>query len=75
MPRLKDLTLQYVTTDKGDKTAVVVPIREFEELMAYLEELAEDLDDLAMVAEQRGEPTIAHDQLVAELKRDGLLPN
>ena len=75
MPRLRDLTIQYVTTDKGDKTAVVVPIREFEELMAYLEELAEDLEDLATVVEQRGEPTIAHDQLVAELKRDGLLPD
>ena len=70
MPRLRDLTVQYVTTDKGDKTAVIVPIKEFEELMENLEELVEDLEDLAMVAERRGEPAIAHDQLLAELTRD-----
>ena len=62
------LEINYVTNDAGDKTAVIVPIENFNELM-------EDIEDLAAVAERREEPTISHEQLLAELKRDGLLPN
>jgi predicted DNA-binding protein len=58
--------IQYVTNSTGEKTAVIVPIDEFEELL-------EDVEDLAVVAERRDEPTISHDELLAELKRDGLL--
>lgn len=57
---------QYVTNHAGEKTAVILPITEFEELL-------EDLQDLATVAERRDEPTISHDELLAELKRDGLV--
>jgi hypothetical protein len=65
---LKELKLQYVTDEKGARTAVLMPIEEFEELL-------EDLEDLAVVAERRDEPRIAHDDLVTALKRDGLLPD
>jgi hypothetical protein len=58
--------LQYVTNHAGEKTAVILPINEFEELL-------EDLQDLALVAERRGEPSISHEELLAELKRDGLI--
>lgn len=58
--------VQYVTNSDGEKTAVIVPIGEFEELL-------EDVEDLAVVAERRDEPTISHDELLAELKRDGLI--
>ena len=58
--------VQYVTNSNGEKTAVIVPIEEFEELL-------EDVEDLAVVAERRDEPTVSHDELIAELKRDGLL--
>ena len=58
--------IQYLTTEDGKKTAVVLPISEYEKLL-------EDLDDLAVVAERRDEPTISHEQLKAELKRDGIL--
>ncbi|HEX8561194.1 MAG TPA: hypothetical protein VF668_24080 [Pyrinomonadaceae bacterium] len=58
--------VQYITNSDGEKTAVVVPIAEFEELL-------EDVGDLAAVAERREEATISHDELLAELKRDGLL--
>jgi hypothetical protein len=58
--------VQYVTNPDGEKTAVIVPIAEFEEPL-------EDVEDLAAVAERRDEPTISHDDLVAELRRDGLL--
>jgi PHD/YefM family antitoxin component YafN of YafNO toxin-antitoxin module len=66
MLNIKKLKIEYVTNRKGEKTAVIVPIENFEELM-------EDIEDLAAVAERREEPTISHDQLVAELKQDGLI--
>jgi PHD/YefM family antitoxin component YafN of YafNO toxin-antitoxin module len=58
--------LQYVTDERGERTAVVLPILEYEKLM-------EDLEDLAIAAERRDEPAIPHEQFVAELKRDGII--
>ena len=66
MVNLKQLKPQYITTESGKKTAVVLPILEFQELL-------EDIEDLATVAERRNESTISHKELVAELKRDGLV--
>jgi hypothetical protein len=40
-----------------------------------LEELLEDLEDLATLAERRDEPTLSHEEVLAELRRDGLLSN
>jgi len=57
--------VQYVTNQAGEKTAVIVPFEEFQELL-------EDVEDLAAAAERRDEPTISHEELLAELKRDGL---
>jgi hypothetical protein len=59
-------TLQYITDDRGERTAVVLPIGDYEKLL-------EDLDDLAVVAERRDEPVVPHDQFISELKRDGIL--
>ena len=59
-------TLQYLTDEHGDRTAVVLPISEYEKLL-------EDLADLAVVAERRDEPVISHDDFLADLKRDGTL--
>jgi hypothetical protein len=58
--------VQYLTDDRGERTAVVLPISEYEKLL-------EDLDDLAVIAERRGEPVVSHEQFIAELKRDGVL--
>ena len=63
---LKRFSLQYVTNKVGERTAVILPLDEFLALL-------EDLEDLATVAERREEPTISHEELVAELKRDGFL--
>ncbi len=63
---MKQDDFQYVTNQAGEKTAVILPIGEFQELL-------EDLRDLAAVAERRAEPTISHEELLAELKRDGIL--
>ena len=59
-------SLQYLTDEKGDRTAVVLPIGEYEKIL-------EDLDDLAVVAERREEAVIPHDKFIADLKRDGKL--
>lgn len=34
---------------------------------------SEDTQDLAVLAERKGEPTIPHDVLIAELQADGLI--
>jgi hypothetical protein len=62
------MATQYVTDEAGRRTGVVLPIEQYERLL-------EDLEDLAVIAERRGEPTVSHEDLVAELKRDGLLPH
>jgi hypothetical protein len=58
--------VQYITNPDGEKTAVILPIEEFRELL-------EDIEDLAAVAERRDEPTISHDELLTELKQEGLV--
>ena len=63
---MKQDDLQYVTNQAGEKTAVILPINEFEELL-------EDLQDLASVAERRNDDSISHDELLAELRRDGII--
>jgi hypothetical protein len=63
---LKELNKSYITDEIGKKTAVVLPISIFEELM-------EDINDLAIVAERRNEKNISHDELKKELGKDGIL--
>ena len=62
----KDLALNYITNEAGEKTAVILPIEKFESLL-------EDLEDLATVAARKDEPTVTHADLLAELKQDGLV--
>ena len=57
---------QFVTDPEGRKTAVILSIEEYNELL-------EDLSDLAVVSERMNEPTIPHNKVVAELKEDGYL--
>lgn len=63
MPKLKP---QYITNEDGKKTAVILPINEYEELV-------EDIQDLARLAERREELPIPHEEVVAKLKKDGYL--
>ena len=46
---------------------MLLPIEEYERLL-------EDLEDWAAIAERREEPTVSHEEMLRELKRDGLLP-
>jgi hypothetical protein len=59
---------EYVTDSDGNKRAVILPIEEYENLL-------EDLQDLAVAAERKKEASISHEQLLAELNKDGLLSN
>ena len=69
MPVLQESpSVQFVTNSAGEKTAVIVPLADYQELL-------EDLSDLAAIAERRDEPTVSHDELLSELKRDGHLPH
>lgn len=63
---IKKFQISYVTDAKGKRTSVIMPLRQFRQLL-------EDVEDLAAVAERREEPTIMHEDLIAELKRDGIL--
>ncbi len=63
---LKQLNPQYITNEREKKTAVILAINTFEELL-------EDMVDLAVIAERRDEPTISHEQLIEEFKQDGLI--
>lgn len=56
------MTAQYLTDDAGRKTAVLLPIEQYERLL-------EDLEDLAALAERRDEPTISHAALIEELMK------
>jgi hypothetical protein len=59
-------TTQFVTDGEGRKVAVVVPVEEYEELL-------DDLQDLAVIAERRGEPRVAWEDVKRRLREDGLL--
>lgn len=68
MPILKDMQVQYITNASGERSSVILSLEDFESLL-------EDLEDLAIIAERRDEPTISHDKVKDELKKDGLLPS
>ena len=59
---LKELKVQYISDESGERTGVVLPIQEFQELL-------EDIEDLAILAERREEPTVSHKALLAEFHR------
>jgi PHD/YefM family antitoxin component YafN of YafNO toxin-antitoxin module len=64
--RMRKLHEQYIVDKKGQKTAVVIPVEEYEELLG-------DLHDLAIIAERRDESTIGFKELKKKLKQNGLL--
>lgn len=58
--------IQYIVDEKGERTAVILPVGEYQEIL-------EDLHDLAVIAERREEPTVTFEELKTKLKKDGLL--
>jgi PHD/YefM family antitoxin component YafN of YafNO toxin-antitoxin module len=57
---------QYITDKNGKKTAVVLSLRRYRQMI-------EDLHDLAMVAERRREKPVPLQDLKRRLERDGVL--
>lgn len=66
MVNVKDLHPEYITDEKGQRKSVILSVKEYKDLI-------EDIEDLAAVAERREEPTILHEDLLNELKKDGLI--
>ena len=57
---------QYLVDDGGNKEFVVLTIKQYEDLL-------EDLRDLAVMAERRDEPGKDFDEFKKGLKKDGLI--
>ncbi len=66
MINIKNLHPEYITDDKGNKKSVILPIDDFQDLL-------EDIEDLAAVAERRNETTVSHEELLRELKKNGII--
>jgi len=56
----------YIIDEKGKKTAAILPIEKYEELI-------EDLHDLSVIAERRDETTITFDKIKEKLRKNGKL--
>jgi hypothetical protein len=57
---------QFIIDELGNKTAIILPLEDYEELL-------EDIHDLTVIAERKNEPTISLEELKKRLKADGLL--
>ena len=66
MIRTNDLHPEYITDEKGERKSVILSVSAYEELL-------QDLEDLAAVAERREEETISHNELLSELKNNDLI--
>nr|MDO8077869.1 hypothetical protein [Candidatus Freyarchaeota archaeon] len=53
---------QYIVDEEGRRTAVILPIEEYEQLL-------EDLHDLAVIAERRDEATVSFEEVKERLKK------
>ncbi len=63
---MKNLRQHYVVDRKGKKTAVILPVTQYDQLL-------EDLHDLAMIAERRDEEPISLEEMKRRLRKDGFL--
>ena len=60
------MNTQFVIDEEGKKTAVILPVEDYEELL-------EDIHDLTVIAERKNEPSISFDDLKKRLKADELI--
>ncbi len=63
---MKQAGEKFIIDDKGKKTAVIIPLNTYEQLM-------DDLHDLAIVAERREEKAISLEEMTKKLKKSGAL--
>ncbi len=55
---------QFIVDETGKKTAVILPLEDYKELL-------EDIHDLAVIAERRDEAAISTNELMKRLKESG----
>ena len=60
------MNAQFVVDEAGKKTAVILPVEDYEDLL-------EDIHDLTVIAERKNEPSISFDDLEKRLKADELI--
>lgn len=63
---IKSFHPQFITNEAGEHTAVVLSIPEYQELL-------EDIEDLAAIAERHAETVLTHEDLLAELRNAEIL--
>jgi len=57
---------EYITDTEGNRKSIILSIEAYQELL-------EDIEDLAVLAERREESSIPHAEVLADLKRNGYL--
>ena len=57
---------KYIVDETGQKTDIIIPLDEYEELL-------EDLHDLAVIAERIDEPSVSLDELKRKLRANGII--
>jgi PHD/YefM family antitoxin component YafN of YafNO toxin-antitoxin module len=66
MGKVKEPQTTYIVNEKGEKTAIILPIEKYEELI-------EDLEDLAVAASRKKASTLDWEDLKRKLKKHGVL--
>ncbi len=64
--KIEETPVQYILDQKGKKKAVIIPLKEYYELL-------EDLHDLAKIAERRDEEEMGMEEVLKKLKDEGLI--
>jgi hypothetical protein len=59
---MSETKTQYLVDEKGDKTAVVIPWEEYQEML-------EDMHDLVVIAERKDEPTVPFEDVIKRLSK------
>jgi PHD/YefM family antitoxin component YafN of YafNO toxin-antitoxin module len=59
---LKQKERTYLVNEKGEKTAICLPLQEYQELL-------EDLEDLATIAERKNEPSTPLETVLKRLEK------
>lgn len=66
MIKTKIKNARYIIDKNGNKKEVVLPIKEFNELL-------EDLEDLSMIAERKKDKVVKHSDVIRILRENALL--
>lgn len=66
MISLEALKREFGADENDDKKSAILSVEDFQELI-------ENIEDLAAIAERRDEATVSHEKLLEELRNDGII--